>query len=164
MSTNLEVLLSIAEISVAFAGFSGIITAVVGRNDSKWDPGNLNRFRLMIFSSLSAIIASLLPFIFLLNSNNINWTWCVGLLGFYLLGFSIYWIRAIILARHSLNNYVSLLVSTLAILATSIQFIALTGFMDPDLGIYFLGVFYLFIQTCIAFIRLVTEALLKANN
>ncbi len=164
MSDNLDVLLSIAEISVAFAGFSGIITAVAGNKNSRWDAGNLSRFRLMIFSSLSAIVASLLPFVFLLNSNTINWTWCVSLLGFYLLGFSIYWIRTLILARHSLNNYVSLLVSILAILATLIQFIALMGFMDPSLGIYFLGVFYLFIQTLLAFMRLVTEAILKANS
>ena len=164
MTENLDVLLSIAEISVAFAGFSGIITAVVGRDGSDWDQGNLSRFRLMIFSSLSAIIASLLPFVFLLNSENINWVWCVSLLGVYLLGFTIYWIRTLILARRNLNNYVSSLVSALAILATLIQFIALAGFINPDLGIYFLGVFYLFIQTCIAFIRLVTEAILKSNN
>ena len=164
MTENLDVLLSIAEISVAFAGFSGIITAVVGRDGSDWDQGNLSRFRLMIFSSLSAIVASLLPFAFLLNSENINWVWCVSLLGVYLLGFTIYWIRTLILARRNLNNYVSSLVSALAILATSIQFIALTGFINPDLGIYFLGVFYLFIQTCIAFIRLVTEAILKSNS
>ena len=73
MTENLDVLLSIAEISVAFAGFSGIITAVVGRDGSDWDQGNLSRFRLMIFSSLSAIVASLLPFAFFLNSDNINW-------------------------------------------------------------------------------------------
>ena len=124
----------------------------------------MSRFRLMIFSSLSAIVASLLPFAFLLNSENINWVWCVSLLGVYLLGFTIYWIRTLILARRNLNNYVSSLVSALAILATLIQFIALAGFINPDLGIYFLGVFYLFIQTCIAFIRLVTEAILKSNN
>ena len=164
MTENLDVLLSIAEISVAFAGFSGIITAVVGRDGSDWDQGNLSRFRLMIFSSLSAIVAALLPFAFLLNSENINWVWCVSLLGVYLLGFTIYWIRTLILARRNLNNYVSSLVSALAILSTSIQFIALAGFINPDLGIYFLGVFYLFIQTCIAFIRLVTEAILKSNN
>ena len=164
MTENLDVLLSIAEISVAFAGFSGIITAVVGRDGSDWDQGNLSRFRLMIFSSLSAIVAALLPFAFLLNSENINWVWCVSLLGVYLLGFTIYWIRTLILARRNLNNYVSSLVSALAILATLIQFIALAGFINPDLGIYFLGVFYLLIQTCIAFIRLVTEAILKSNN
>ena len=164
MTENLDVLLSIAEISVAFAGFSGIITAVVGRDGSDWDQGNLSRFRLMIFSSLSAIVASLLPFAFLLNSDNINWVWCVSLLGVYLSGFTIYWIRTLILARRNLNNYVSTLVSALAILSTSIQFIALAGFINPDLGIYFLGVFYLFIQTCIAFIRLVTEAILKSNS
>ena len=82
MSENLDVLLSVAEISVAFAGFAGIITAVVSNNPKGWDKGNLNRFRLMIFSSLSAIVASLMPFVFLLNSNQIDWTWNIGLLGF----------------------------------------------------------------------------------
>ena len=61
VNENLDVLLSVAEVSVAFAGFAGIITAVVSNNSAGWDPGNASRFRLMIFSSLSAIVASLMP-------------------------------------------------------------------------------------------------------
>ena len=49
MTENLDVLLSIAEISVAFAGFSGIITAVVGRAALTGTKA-IGRFRLMIFS------------------------------------------------------------------------------------------------------------------
>ncbi len=105
MTENQDVLFSIAQISVAFAGFLGIITAVDRGDGSDWNQGNLSRLRSMIFSSLSAIVASLLHFAFLLNSDNINWVWCVGLLGVYL-----------------------------------------------------------FIQTCIAFIRLVTEPILKSNS
>ena len=164
MNENLDVLLSVAEISVAFAGFAGIITAVVSNNSNGWDPGNLARFRLMIFSSLSAIIASLMPFVFLLNSDHVNWTWNIGLLGVYLLGFSAYIIRSFILARRNLNNYVSFAISFLAVSATLVQFAALLGLVTPKLGIYFLGVFYLFIQSCIAFIRLVTEAILRPDD
>ena len=164
MNENLGVLLSVAEISVAFAGFAGIITAVVSNNPKGWDKGNLNRFRLMIFSSLSAIVASLMPFVFLLNSNQIDWTWNIGLLGFYLFGFSAYIIRSFILARRNLNKYVSFGVSFLAISATSVQFAALFGLVTANLGIYFLGVFYLFIQSCIAFVRLVTEAILRPDD
>jgi len=164
MDENLDVLLSVAEVSVAFAGFAGIITAVVSGNSGSWDPGNANRFRLMIFSSLSAIVASLMPYAFLLNSQQIDWGWNIAMLGVYLLGFSVYNIRSFILARHNLNGYVSLVVSTLSVSATLIQFAALFGLVAPSLGIYFLGVFYLLIQSCIAFIRLVTEAILRPQR
>lgn len=164
MDENLDVLLSVAEVSVAFAGFAGIITAVVSGNSGRWDPGNANRFRLMIFSSLSAIVASLMPYAFLLNSQQIDWAWNIAMLGVYLLGFSVYNIRSFILARHNLNGYVSLVVSTLSVSATLIQFAALFGLVAPSLGIYFLGVFYLLIQSCIAFIRLVTEAILRPQR
>ena len=75
-----------------------------------------------------------------------------------------YNIRSFILARHNLNGYVSLVVSTLSVSATLIQFAALFGLVAPSLGIYFLGVFYLLIQSCIAFIRLVTEAILRPQR
>jgi len=164
MDENLDVLLSMAEISAALAGFAGIIIAVVGSNSSGWDPGHLARFRLMVFSSLSAIVASLIPYVFLLNSDHINWTWSIGGLGVYLFGFSTYLIRSFVLASRNLNSYVSFGVSFLAVSATLAQFAALFGLVEPDLGIYFLGVFYLFIQSCIAFIRLVIVAILEPGR
>ena len=88
MIDDLDVLLSVAEISVAFAGFAGIITAVTGRAGGGWDPGNLTRFRLMIYSSLSAVVACLIPYVFLLNSEQVDWGWSIALLGIFLLCFS----------------------------------------------------------------------------
>ena len=161
MIDDLDVLLSVAEISVAFAGFAGIITAVTGRTGGGWDPANLTRFRLMIYSSLSAVVTCLIPYVFLLNSEQVDWGWSIGLLGLFLLAFSGFWIRSFILARNNLNNYVSFGVSSIAIVGTIAQFGALAGFFHQDLGIYFIGVFCLFTQTCIAFIRLVQGAILK---
>ena len=164
MVENLDVLLSVAEISVAFAGFAGIITAVAGRSDGGWDPGNLTRFRLMITSSLSATVMSLMPYVFLLNSDQVNWNWSVGLLGVFMLFSSAMWIRSFVLGRKNLNNYVSFGISLMAVSATLAQLVALTDFVVADLGIYFLGVFCLFIQSCIAFFRLVTEAILRPGS
>ncbi|GIT23109.1 MAG: hypothetical protein CM1200mP40_27910 [Gammaproteobacteria bacterium] len=164
VNENLDVLLSVAEVSVAFAGFAGIITAVVSNNSAGWDPGNASRFRLMIFSSLSAIVASLMPYAFLLNSGQIDWVWNIAMLGVYLLGFTVYNIRSFVLARHDLNGYVSFVVSILGASATLVQFAALIGMVTPSLGVYFLGVFYLLIQSCIAFTRLVTQAILKPDK
>ena len=164
MIENLDVLLSVAEISVAFAGFAGIITAVVGRSEGGWDPGNLTRFRLMISSSLSATVMSLIPYVFLLNSDEIDWNWSVGILGVFLFLSSALWIRSFVVGRRNLNNYVSFGISLMAVSATLVQFAALTDFITADLGIYFLGVFYLFIQSCIAFVRLVTEAILRPDH
>ena len=107
MTVDLDVLLSVAEISVAFAGFAGIITAVTGRTGGGWDPANLTRFRLMIYSSLSAVVACLMPYVFLLNSEEVDWGWSIGLLGIFLLAFSAFWIRSFFLRRSNLNNYVS---------------------------------------------------------
>ena len=164
MIEDLDVLLSVAEISVAFAGFAGIITAVTGRTGDGWDPANLTRFRLMIYSSLSAVVACLMPYVFLLNSEQVDWTWSIALLGMFLLAFSAFWIRSFVRRRTNLNNYVSFGVSFIAIVGTAAQFGALLGFFNQDLGVYFIGVFCLFMQTCIAFIRLVQGAILKSED
>ena len=86
------------------------------------------------------------------------------MLGVYLLGFTVYNIRSFVLARHDLNGYVSFVVSILGASATLVQFAALIGLVTPSLGVYFLGVFYLLIQSCIAFTRLVTQAILKPDK
>jgi hypothetical protein len=57
-----DVLLTLAEVSVAFAGFAGVV-AVFGRRDpSTWSYANRNRFRLLIEMSLCAVFFCILPF------------------------------------------------------------------------------------------------------
>jgi hypothetical protein len=56
-----EVLLTIAELSVAFAGFSGIV-ATFGRRDPRhWSVPDRYRFRALIETSLAAALLALLP-------------------------------------------------------------------------------------------------------
>ncbi|TNF56234.1 hypothetical protein EP227_01020 [bacterium] len=53
-----EVFLTIAKISVAFAGFSGMLTALRQRSDNMWNRGDILRFWQMIEVSLSASFGS----------------------------------------------------------------------------------------------------------
>ncbi len=57
------VLLTIAEVAIAFAGFSGVVV-VLGRRDIPWTAAHLATFWEMIASSLSLLILALLPFVF----------------------------------------------------------------------------------------------------
>jgi hypothetical protein len=52
---NAEPLLTVAEVAVAFAGFASLVTVVARRGIETWTEGNMVRFRLMIYMSLSSI-------------------------------------------------------------------------------------------------------------
>jgi hypothetical protein len=57
-----EVLLTLCEVSVAFAGFSGVV-AVFGRLDIRdWSVGDRYRFYALVETSLAGAFLSLLPF------------------------------------------------------------------------------------------------------
>ncbi len=57
-----DLLLTLAEVSVAFAGFSGVV-AVFGRRDpSSWSFSDRYRFLLLVESSLSLLLFCILPF------------------------------------------------------------------------------------------------------
>jgi len=157
---GMDLLASIAEISVAFAGFAGIITALSGRRFGELGRGNLTRFRLMIYSSLSATFMALMPYAFLYNSSTPNWSVCILLLMIYLVGFLSLLIRVFIrqVAQGSLNGYVAFSVASLGVITTLIQLASLVGLAEPDLGIYLLGIYYLLVQSGVSFVRLITAS------
>lgn len=56
-----DVLLTLAEVSVAFAGFAGVV-AVFGRNDpATWTFADRSRFYSLVSTSLSVVFLSLVP-------------------------------------------------------------------------------------------------------
>ena len=57
-----DFLLTVAEISVAFAGFSGIVAVIGRRAAGEWRTGDVLRFWQMMEVSLLALIFSLVPF------------------------------------------------------------------------------------------------------
>ena len=59
---DLDPLLTIAEVSVAFAGFASLVTIVVRRDVQSGTDGNIVRFKNMIYMGLASILFALLPF------------------------------------------------------------------------------------------------------
>jgi len=57
-----QALAALAEVSVAFAGFSGIVTVFRRRNPGEWSRLDRFRFRFMVEFSLATLALSLLPF------------------------------------------------------------------------------------------------------
>jgi len=77
-----DVLIVIAEVSVAFAGFAGIVAVFRQRDLVEWPPLDAARFRFMVECSLTTILFALLPFVFrhLGASPTATWSACSGLM------------------------------------------------------------------------------------
>jgi hypothetical protein len=58
-----DVLLTIAEVAVAFAGFASIVVLFQHRDPLRWPPAVVVRLRTMIEGSLVTLFSALLPFI-----------------------------------------------------------------------------------------------------
>jgi hypothetical protein len=83
-----DVLIVIAEVSVAFAGFAGIVAVFRRRDLEEWAPLDATRFRFMVECSLANILFALLPFVFhhLGASPTLTWSACSGLMAAALVG------------------------------------------------------------------------------
>ena len=77
-----NVLIVIAEVSVAFAGFAGIVSVFRQRELAAWAPVDANRFRFMVECSLTTTVFALLPFVFhyLGAPATATWSACSGLM------------------------------------------------------------------------------------
>ncbi len=81
-----DVFLTITEVSVAFAGFSGVV-AVFGRRDPRWwKKEDRYRFHSLVETSLVSVFLSLLPFAFqaLELSTEVTWRVASGLFLLYM--------------------------------------------------------------------------------
>ena len=58
-----DVLLVIAEISVALVGFTGIIAVFRQRGISSWQPQTAYRFKFMCWNAFNAMAFALVPFV-----------------------------------------------------------------------------------------------------
>ena len=59
-----DVLTILAEIFVAFTGFTGIVAALGQRSEGKWRPIDVIRFRSLLEASVGGLILSVSPFAF----------------------------------------------------------------------------------------------------
>lgn len=72
-----DVLLTMAELAVAFVGFAGIVVVFQRREADTWEPTDIQRFWLMGVSALLALAFSLLPLLFIAARSSPETTWAV---------------------------------------------------------------------------------------
>lgn len=155
-----EVFLAVAMISVVFAGFSGMITSLRQRSSNEWNRGDILRVWQMIEVSLSALLFSLLPFVFYHANLSPAATWasCSFMLAF---------VQSIQLARAGYrtfrvagNDQTISLRFTIPFLVIGIIIFMLQVINTADIGFhrtnspYFIGLFWQLSLTCVLFRRL----------
>ena len=91
---EVDILLTMAEVAIALAGFAGVVTAFQRWGAGEWPPASLIRFRSMVELSLGAFAFSLIPLVFVLGdiSGRATWATCSVLLAVFIVarhGFSI---------------------------------------------------------------------------
>ena len=64
MILDANVLVSLAEVSVTVAGFTGVVVVIGSRSAGKWTPVDDVRFWSLMLNSLTPIALSLLPLVF----------------------------------------------------------------------------------------------------
>ena len=72
-----ELLVGIAEIAVAMAGFTGVVVAFGSRSQGAWHPGDRLRLAFLLEASLTAAGFSLLALLGLTSLGNVALIWCV---------------------------------------------------------------------------------------
>ena len=70
-----EILIGIAEIAVALAGFTGVVVAFGSRDQGAWHPGDKLRLGFLLESSLTAAGFSLLALLVLASTGDEGLTW-----------------------------------------------------------------------------------------
>ena len=75
MSDHADLLLTMAEVSVAFAGFASITVLFRGRSAGEWTIADMLRYGAMLRGSLCACLFSLLPVVLLRAEAPESWTW-----------------------------------------------------------------------------------------
>jgi hypothetical protein len=73
-----DLLQTVAEVSVAFAGFTGVVLAFGRRADRPWSPMDVYRFRVLLGASLQALLLSLIPFLLHYAGASERTTWAAS--------------------------------------------------------------------------------------
>ncbi len=158
-----DLLLTIAEVSIAFAGFASIV-AVLGRRDGGgWPTEDVDRFWVMIEYSLGALFFALIPFaLFHLGVREpALWKLASALIAVFLLGYAEMVSRRLI--RHrlagTLRSHWLSLGGMYAFCGGLVVLEGLNAFSTPfdqPFGIYLVGILWLLFGAGFMFVRLLS--------
>ena len=87
--TGSDILTILAEVFIAFAGFTGIVATLGQRSEGKWRPVDVIRFRALVEASLAGLVLCVLPFGFhqFAVAEAITWGVCSAMLAVYVVTF-----------------------------------------------------------------------------
>ncbi|MGH0029325.1 MAG: hypothetical protein ACQGVC_06020 [Myxococcota bacterium] len=157
-----DVLFTLAEVAVAFAGFASIVAVFQVRLTPAGTPFDLFRFWVMLAFSLATLLFSLVPFLlhFLGLDDAAVWRVSSVLLGAFVLGNGAFVARLIV---KRVPNVVSSLDPAISIVANLTYLVALLAqaanvlgaWGGPGFGLYLLGLLMILLGAAVNFVRLV---------
>ena len=140
-----QALSTLAEVSVAFAGFSGIVTVFRRRNPGEWSRLDRFRFRFMVEFSLATLALSLLPFF--LSELGLPEAGVWGCSSVVLGGGALYYLvrslvrlRALVKGGEPVSRRLAAVSVTVGIGITISAFVNATGWFAQASGVYLAGV------------------------
>ena len=162
MLEHSELLLTVAEIAVAFAAFSGLVS-VLGKAHTQLQPHvAANRLQSVLLTSLLATAFSLFPFLPTSFGANETATWRVSA-GLFAASWLVYTISAFLRIRRLIGQgvqritlaFLSWLNGTLYLVGIVALFVTSLGlFPDQIQGFYVFGLFVLLFTSGTVFVRL----------
>jgi hypothetical protein len=156
-----EILTVSAEISVALAGFSGIVVALRQRGLDAWPAHELLRLRNMLELAAASTLFALLPFLpyYIGASDELTWLLCSVA---FSAGFGGWLARTNLRLRGGVRQRLSTtwvrtynVGSAASVVLLLVNAIGLAG--PPQLGIYLVGLGWILFFTFSLFVRLVLE-------
>jgi hypothetical protein len=156
-----EILTVSAEISVALAGFSGIVVALRQRGFESWPAHEVLRLRNMLELAAASTLFALLPFLpyYIGASDELTWSLCSLA---YSAGLGSWLVRTNLRLRGAIRQRLSTawlrtynVGSAASVVLLVVNALAITG--PPQLGIYLIGLGWILFFTFSLFVRLVLE-------
>jgi hypothetical protein len=154
-----DVLLTLGEISVTFAGFAGVIILFLRRDAGRWVAADVTRFATMLACSLGALVFSLLPLPFISAAvpEPTAWGTCSVVLAAFLASIAGIGVWGnIFFGRGTFNPYLTTLVvgGSFAAAAVLLLNVIGVGFYRGFTG-YLIGLIWVVVMAATFFARLV---------
>lgn len=156
-----EVLLTVAEVAVALAGFSSVVAIFVRRESGSWTGPDVLRLWQLIIYSLAAVFFAFFPFLLFYCGLTTTDIWIVSsaLLGGFITvntaGALVTALRVWRQDRAAFNGTILATVVFLAVVAVSVQVLNVQGVIfKHSLGGYLVGLIWLLLASGFFFVRL----------
>jgi len=168
--TGSDVLTLLAEVFVAFAGFTGIVATLGQRSEGKWRPVDIIRFRALLEASLAGLVLCVLPFGFhhFAVAEALTWSVCSAILAAYATSFILRVTRNQIKLRATVDPDfvpgVRLILVLLSGLVVPIQVLNAAGIgLEHTFSGFLVGLIYLLVLCSSMFVLLLRFVRIEAE-